>query len=68
MEGRKMEKTIIILSILFTLVATIVTAALYEELDQIDKVETVTMEQLYDRQFPEGMADVAMIAVPVSPW
>ena len=63
-----MEKTIIILSILFTLVATIVTAALYEELDQIDEVETVTLEQLYGRQFPEGMPDVAMNPVPGSPW
>ena len=63
-----MEKTIIILSILFTLVATIVTAALYEELDQIDEVETVTMEQLYDRQFPEGMPDIAMNPVSCTAW
>ena len=63
-----MEKTIIILSIIITLFGTVVVAALHEGNDQIDKVETVTLEQLYDRQFPEGMPDVAMNAVPVSPW
>ena len=63
-----MEKTIIILSILFTLVATIVGAALYGELDRTDGVETFTAEQLYERQFPEGMPDIAMDPVPGCPW
>ena len=63
-----MKRTIIILSISFTLAATIVAAALYEELDQMDQVETASVEQLYDRQFPEGMPDVAMDPVPGSPW
>ena len=63
-----MDKTIIILSISFTLVATIVTAALYEELDQMNEVETASVEQLYDRQFPEGMPDVVVDPVPGSPW
>ena len=63
-----MKRTIIILSILFTLVATIVGAALYGELDQIDEVETVTLEQLYESQFPEGMPDVAMNPVSCTAW
>ena len=63
-----MKKTIIILSIIFTLFGTIVAAALYEGNDRLDKVETVRLEQLYDRQFPEGMPDIAMNPVTVSPW
>jgi len=52
-EGRKMKKTIIILSILFTV---ILAGVLYGTNQQPDEVEIVTAEQVYDF-IPDPMTD-----------
>jgi hypothetical protein len=50
-----MKKTIIILSVLFTLM---IAGVLYGKNKQSEWVETVTSEQVYMTQFPDSMSNV----------
>ena len=52
-----MKKTIIILSILFTI---ILAGVLYGTHDQPEEVKTVTAEHVYMNQFPHQMPDVIL--------
>ena len=53
-----MKKTIIILSVLFTL---ILAGVLYGTHDQPNEVKTVTAEQVYMGQYPDPMPDVILV-------
>ena len=59
-----MKKIIVILSLIFTI---IVAGGLYGTVSQLDKEETVSLEQGYMNQFPDPMPDVALVPMTGHP-